>query len=87
MGIVHRLIATAGIAAGLTAAATGIAAAESEPEPPKCPLTQFIETWPPAPAGCNDWWEPIEESVEDSVPPQVEGVFDAFDDWCEGDAD
>lgn len=87
MGIIRRLTAIVGIAAGLTVSAAGIAAAEPETERPSCPLTRFIETLPPAPAGCNAWWDPLENAVEDSVPPQFEGVFDAFDDWCEGDAD
>ncbi|MGW5437291.1 hypothetical protein [Nocardia asteroides] len=87
MRIVHRIVATAGTAAALTLAGTGFAAAEEEPEPPSSPLVQYIESWPPAPPVCNQIWDPIEDAIEDSVPPMWEPEFDAFDDWCEGDAD
>ncbi|MFB7874016.1 hypothetical protein ACFC06_02105 [Nocardia sp. NPDC056064] len=83
MRIVHRIAATAGVAAALTLATTGLAAAQ-EPEPPSSPLVEFIESWPPAPAGCDRYWDPIENAVEDSVPTWAEAEFDAFDDWCEG---
>ncbi|MFD3701839.1 hypothetical protein ACFWUP_01700 [Nocardia sp. NPDC058658] len=83
---VSRIIAIAGTAAALTLATAGIAAAE-EAEPPSSPLVEYIESWPPAPEGCNEAWDPIEDAIEDSIPPQYEAEFDAFDDWCEGDAD
>ncbi|MFE3544680.1 hypothetical protein ACFXK0_17105 [Nocardia sp. NPDC059177] len=87
MGIIaHRIIATAGAAAALTLAAAGIATAE-EAEPPSSPLVQYIESWPPAPEGCAEMWDPIEDAVEDSVPAYAEAEFEAFDDWCEGDDD
>ncbi|MFE9786456.1 hypothetical protein ACFYO7_13850 [Nocardia salmonicida] len=86
MNSVCRIIATAGAAAALALATAGVAAAE-EAEPPPSPLVEYIESWPPAPAGCNAIWDPIENAIEDSVPPQYEAEFDAFDDWCEGDAD
>ncbi|MFC4372782.1 hypothetical protein ACFO5K_01610 [Nocardia halotolerans] len=86
MKIACRIIATAGAAAALTLGATGLAVAE-EPEPPKTPMVEFIESWPPAPQGCNDVWDPIEDSIEDSVPPRYEAEFEAFDDWCEADED
>ncbi|MGY0498716.1 hypothetical protein ACWZHB_09505 [Nocardia sp. FBN12] len=86
MNNVFRIIATAGAAAALTLATAGIAAAE-EVAPRSSPLVEYIESWPPAPAGCNEAWDPIEDAIEDSVPPQYEPEFDAFDDWCEGDAD
>lgn len=85
MNNVFRIIATAGAAAVLTLATAGIAAAE-EAAPPSS-LVEYIESWPPAPAGCSAAWDSIEDAIEDSVPPQYEAEFDAFDDWCEGDAD
>jgi len=86
MRIGYRIVATAGATAALTLAAAGIAAAE-DTEPPKSPLVEYIESWPPAPSGCDRVWDPIEDAVEDYVPAVAEPVFDAFDDWCEGDAD
>ena len=86
MNSVCRIIATAGAAAALTLATAGVAAAE-EAEPPSSPLVEYIESWPPAPEGCSTIWDPIENAVEDSIPPQYEAEFDAFDDWCEGDQD
>ncbi|WP_280344653.1 hypothetical protein [Nocardia neocaledoniensis] len=88
MRIVHRIVATAGAAAALALTGTGIAAAqETEPEPPKSPLVRYIESWPPAPSWCNATWDPVEDAIEDSVPPMWEPEFDAFDDWCEGESD
>ncbi|MFC6010671.1 hypothetical protein [Nocardia lasii] len=86
MSTVFRIIATAGAAAALTLATAGVAAAE-EAEPPPSPLVQYIESWPPAPDWCNGVWDPIENAIEDSIPPQYEPEFDAFDDWCEGPAE
>ncbi|MDO3651058.1 hypothetical protein [Nocardia mangyaensis] len=86
MGIVHRIIVTAGATAALTLAGTGLAVAE-EAEEPSSPLVQYIESWPPAPEGCAEAWDPIEDAIEDSVPDYAEAEFDAFDDWCEGDED
>ncbi|MFD9549189.1 hypothetical protein ACFWBG_17485 [Nocardia salmonicida] len=86
MTSVCRIIAVAGAAAALTLFTTGVAAAE-EAEPPSSPLVEYIESWPPAPEACNAIWDPIEDAVEDSVPPRYEAEFDAFDDWCEGDQD
>ncbi|GGN92931.1 hypothetical protein [Nocardia rhizosphaerihabitans] len=86
MRIVHRIVATAGVAVALTLATTGIAAAQ-EAEPPKSPLVEFIESWPPAPQGCDRVWDPIETVVEDYVPEPAKAAFDAFDDWCEGQED
>ncbi|MGW5918899.1 hypothetical protein ACWFPY_07880 [Nocardia fluminea] len=86
MNSVCRIIATAGAATALSLATAGIAGAE-EGEPPSSPLVEYIESWPPAPEWCNARWDPIEDAIEDSIPPQYEPEFDAFDDWCEGDAD
>ncbi|MEV6218510.1 hypothetical protein [Nocardia sp. NPDC051833] len=86
MRIGYRIVAAAGATVALLAAGAGIAAAE-EATPPKDPLVGFIESWPPAPAGCDRIWDPIEDAVEDSVPAYAQPAFDAFDDWCEGDAD
>lgn len=86
MRIGYRIVAVAGATAALFSVGAGIAAAE-ETRPPKSPLVEYIESWPPAPAGCDRVWDPIEDAVEDSVPAYAEAAFDAFDDWCEGEAD
>ncbi len=59
MNSVCRIIATAG------------AAAAEEAEPPSSPLVEYIESWPPAPEGCNTIWDPIENAIEDSIPPST----------------
>lgn len=87
MGIAHRIIAVTAATAALTLTATGLAVAEEDSEKPSSPLVQYIESWPPAPEGCAEAWDPLEDAIEDSVPESLEAEFDAFDDWCEGDAD
>ncbi|NEW40174.1 hypothetical protein GV792_15775 [Nocardia cyriacigeorgica] len=82
---VHRMIAAVGIAAGMTLA--GMGGAGAQPPEPESPLTQYMKMLPPAPAWCAGVWDPIEDRIEDMVPPQAKDAFDAFDDWCEGEAD
>ncbi|WP_280451834.1 TetR/AcrR family transcriptional regulator [Nocardia cyriacigeorgica] len=87
MGGAHRVIASVGVAAAMTFAGAGVAAAQPEAPEPESQLTQFVEMLPPAPPQCAAMWEPIEDRIEDMVPPAVEPAFDAFDDWCEGPTD
>lgn len=87
MGIVHRNIVTAGATATSTLASTGLAVAEEAEEQSTSPLVQYIESWPPAPEGCAEARDPIEDAIEDSVPEDAEAEFDAFDDWREGEED
>ncbi|WP_218581829.1 hypothetical protein, partial [Nocardia cyriacigeorgica] len=61
--------------------------AHGRPPEPESPLTQYMKMLPPAPAWCAGVWDPIEDRIEDMVPPQAKDAFDAFDDWCEGEAD
>ncbi|KAF0845555.1 hypothetical protein [Nocardia caishijiensis] len=86
MRAVYRVITAVAVAGAFASSSAAVASAE-EPEAPKTPLVQYIESWPPAPENCDQVWDPIEDAVEDSVPPQYEAEFEAFDDWCEGDED
>ncbi|NEW28233.1 hypothetical protein [Nocardia cyriacigeorgica] len=83
----RRVVASVGFAAAMTLAGAGVAGAQPAAPEPESPLTQYVEMLPPAPPECAAIWEPIEDRIEDMVPPQVEPAFDAFDDWCEGPTD
>lgn len=87
MGVAQRVVASVGIAAAVTLAGAGVAGAQPEAPEPESPLTQYVEMLPPAPPQCAAMWEPIEDRIEDMVPPAIEPAFDAFDDWCEGPTD
>ncbi len=87
MGVVHRVVASIAVAAAMALTGAGVAGAQPEAPEPESPLTQYMEMLPPAPEGCAAMWDPIEDRIEDSVPPQAQEAFDAFDDWCEGDED
>lgn len=68
------------------------AAASAAPAEQPTPITEFFEGLPEAPAQCADWWDPIEDAIEenvdlDRVPKWAQESFEAFDEWCEAPAE